>query len=392
MFLPTGSNHSQSRMGGQQQKGSPRLADFSEASGRGTLKVYMGAAVGVGKTYRMLEEAHQLRSEGRDVVLGFIETHGRAATAALIGDLEVMPLRQISYRGVVLKEMDIEAILARKPEFVIVDELAHTNVPGCRNVKRYQDAQVLLDAHINVITALNIQHVQSLTPIVKHLTGITIHETVPDGFLANADEIVDIDVSIEELRERLREGKIYPLQQVNLALRNFFRPSNLATLRQLTLREVAREIGRRREDQGLSRQDRPQEALGESLLVCLPSDPHTFEGLLCKGWREASNRGATWYAVHVEAPQESIEKISTADFRALLDNINLATDLDAELVWLKSSDIAGAIIDFAREKRISRIILRRSRPSFWGELYRHSVAERLFHARDFDVEFVSDEL
>jgi two-component system, OmpR family, sensor histidine kinase KdpD len=310
----------------------------------------------------------------------------------IIGDLEVMPLRQILYRGVVLDEMDVEAILARKPEFVVVDELAHTNVRGSRNAKRYQDVQELLAARINVITALNIQHVQSLTPIVKHLTGITIHETVPDAFLAHADEIVDIDVSIEELSERLREGKIYPIQQVSLALRNFFRPSNLAILRQLTLREVAREIGRRREEHGLSGQQGPQQAVGDCLLVCLPLDPHAFEQLLCKGWREASNRGAAWYAVHVETPQEPVEKIRTGDFRALLDNINLAFDLGAELVWLKSSDVVGTIMDFAREKRISTIILRRSRRGFWGELYHHSVAEGLFHqARDFDVEFVSDE-
>jgi two-component system, OmpR family, sensor histidine kinase KdpD len=368
------------------------LAELPEASVRGTLKVYMGATVGVGKTYRMLEEAHLLRREGHDVVLGFVETHGRAATAALIGDLEALPLREIPYRGVALKEMDLEAILSRKPEFVIVDELAHTNVPGSRNAKRYRDVQELLAARINVITALNIQHVESLAPIVKHLTGVSIHESVPDAFLAHADEVVDVDVSIEELRERLREGKIYPIQQVTLALRNFFRPTNLAALRELTLREVAREIGRRREEHGLSGRDGSQLAVGERLLICLSSEPHAVEALLCKGWREASSRGASWYAVHVETPQESVQKISTSDFRALLDNVNLATDLQAEIVWLQSSDVVRAIIDFAHEKKISKIILNRSHTSFWGGLHHHSAAERLFHeARDFDVEFVRDE-
>ena len=213
------------------EPGSHATNDVAEVPKKGMLKVYLGAAVGVGKTYRMLEEARQLRSEGCDVVLGFVETHGRRATAALIGDLEVIPARDISYRGVLLKEMDVDAILARRPEFAIVDELPHTNVPGSRNHKRYQDVQQLLAAGINVITALNIQHVESLAPIVKRLTGLTIHESVPDAFLARAEEIVDIDVSVEELRERLREGKIYPIQQVNLALRNFFQPSNLSALR-----------------------------------------------------------------------------------------------------------------------------------------------------------------
>ena len=375
----------------QEPQPAEMLAELSEASARGTLKVYMGAAVGVGKTYRMLEEAHLLSREGHDVVLGFVETHGRAATAALLGDLEAVPLREIRYRGVGLKEMDLEAILLRKPEFVIVDELAHSNAPGSRNAKRYQDVQALLAARINVITALNIQHVESLTPIVKRLTGVSVRESVPDGFLSLADEVVDVDVSIEDLRERLREGKIYPIQQVNLALRNFFRPSNLAALRELTLREVAREIGRRYEEQGACAPDGVQ-AAGERLLVCLPSDPNVAEGLLCKAWREASSHGAPWYALHVETPQESLRKISTRDFRALLDNVNLATDLQAEIIWLQSSDVVRAIIDFAHEKKITRIILNRSHASFWGGLHHHSAAEKLFHeARDFDVEFVRDE-
>jgi two-component system sensor histidine kinase KdpD len=381
-------------MGQDDKPGSHRISDLANAPKKGTLKIYLGAAVGVGKTYRMLEEARHLRSEVHDVVLGFVETHGRRETAALIGDLEVIPLRDVSYRDVLLKEMDVDAILARKPEFAIVDELPHTNVPGSRNHKRYQDVQQLLDAGINVISALNIQHVESLAPIVKRLTGLTIHESVPDTFLTHAEEIVDVDVSVEELRERLREGKIYPIQQVNLALRNFFKPSNLNALRELTLREVARDIGRRREEQTLlTGNEVPHQLFSGRLLVCLPSDPHEVEGLLCKGWREAGAHDAIWYALHVETPEESLRKISTSNFRALLDNINLAIDLGAEFIWLKSSDAAGAIIDFAREKRISKIILKRPRVSLWSQFYHHSIADRLFHeARNFDVEAVSDEL
>jgi two-component system, OmpR family, sensor histidine kinase KdpD len=373
------------------EPGSNFARDLAEAPKSGTLKVYLGAAVGVGKTYRMLEEARQLRADGHDVVLGFIETHGRRETAARVGDLEIIPLREVPYHGVVLKEMDVDAILARAPEVAIVDELAHTNLPGSRNHKRYQDVQQLLAAGINVISALNIQHVESLGPIVKSLTGITIHESVPESFLGHADEIVDVDVSVEELRERLREGKIYPIGQVNLALRNFFQPNNLSTLRELTLREVARDIGRRRaEEPRPNGNETPRQLFGMRLLVCLPSDPHAVEPLLCKGWREAVAHDAVWYALHVETPRESLRKISPGDFRALLDNINLATDLGAEFTWLKSSDVVRAIIDFAREKGISKIILRRPHISFWNQFHR-STAQRLFReARDFDVEAVGD--
>ncbi len=370
----------------------PKLSD-SRTAQRGTLKVYVGAVVGVGKTYRMLEEAQQLRAGRRDVVLGFIETHGRARTASLIDGLETIPLREIPYRDVLLREMDVEAILARKPEFAIVDELAHTNVPGSRHLKRYQDVEELLAARINVITAFNIQHLESLTVFVKQLTGITVNETVPESLLAHADEIVDVDVSVEEIRQRLDEGKIYPIEQVNLALRNFFKPSNLAVLRELTLREVARDIGRQRKNQEpLQGLQAPQSTMGGPVLVCLPSDPHHAEGMLCKGWREAGHRNAEWYAVYVETPAEALQKINTANFRALLDNVNLASDLGAEFVWLKSEDVVKAIINFAQEKGISRVILGRPRSSMLGGLRRRSIPEKLIHeARYFDVEVMKDE-
>jgi len=347
----------------------------------------------VGKTYRMLEEAHHLHAVGRDVVLGFVETHGRVETAALVEGLETTPLREVPYRGLTVMEMNLDAILARKPEFAIVDELAHSNAPGARHAKRYQDVQALLDARINVITALNIQHLESLHHIVKRLIGVTVNETVPDSFLARADEVVDVDVSVEELRERLRGGKIYPIEQVTLALRNFFQPSNLSLLLELSLREVAHDIGRHRENLELLKEPGSRRlATGGPVLVCLPSDPHQAEELLCKGWREAIERDAEWYAVHIETPEESLQKVSTTDFRALLDNVNLAGDLGAEFVWLKSQDVVDAIAGFAQEKNISKIIMGRSRRSLLSRLFRRATPERFIReARGFDVEVLRDE-
>jgi two-component system sensor histidine kinase KdpD len=340
----------------------------------------------------MLQEAHHLHAAGRDVVLGFIETHGRAETAALAEGLEMIPLREVLYRGLIIKEMDVEAILARKPELAIVDELAHTNAPGSRHAKRYQDVEALLEARINVITALNIQHLESLNHIVQRLIGVRVSETVPDSFLARADEVVDVDVSVEELRERLRGGKIFPIEQVTLALRNFFQPSNLSLLRELSLREVAHDIGRHRENLISLREPGARRRTTGPVLVCLPSDPGQAEELLCKGWREAIERDAEWYAVHVETPQESLQKVSTANFRALLDNVNLAGDLAAEFVWLKSGDVVSAIVAFAQERNISKIILGRSRRSTFSRFFRRTTPERFIReARGFDVEVLRDE-
>ena len=363
----------------------------AEAS-KGKLKIYLGGAAGVGKTYRMLEEAHQLRAQGRDVVLGLIEPHQRAETTALIRDLERIALREISHRGAVLREMDVDAILARKPEYVVVDELAHTNAPGSRNHKRYQDVEELLAAGINVITALNVQHLESIAPVVKRISGVEIRETVPDSFLTRADQIIDVDISVEALRQRLREGKIYPPDQVDNAFKNFFRPSNLGALRELALREVARDQRRKREERELiKREGGRRPALEERIMVCLSSRQGSSQQLLRKACRAAGELNVDWYAVHVETPSESTQKISTAEFRALLDSINLAADLGAEVVWLKSTDVVQAILDFANDKRITRIMVGRTRPGLLSHLFDRSTMRRLIdRARDFDVHIVSD--
>jgi two-component system sensor histidine kinase KdpD len=350
----------------------------------------LGGAAGVGKTYRMLEEAHQLRQQGHDVVIGFVETHGRAETAARIGNLEVFPLRAIPYRGVTLAEMDVDAILARKPEIAIVDELPHSNASGSRHSKRYQDVEELIANGITVITAFNVQHLESLNQTVRRITGVEIRETVPDSFLARADQVVTVDIPVEELRQRLREGKIYPSDRVEQALKNFFKPSNLAALRELALLEVARDQSRQREElELLKREGGRRTAVSDRLMVCLSSNPDGSDDLLRKAARTAAQMSAEWYAVHVETPDESVQKISTTNFRALLENVNLAAELGGEVVWLKSADVIKALTEFARDKQITRIVVGRTHPTFWNRVLRRSATNRLLAAAsEFDIEVV----
>ena len=365
--------------------------DLVPRSQKGRLKIYVGGAAGVGKTYRMLQEAHQLRAQGRDIVAGVIETHERSETAALVGDLEAVPLREVQYRGTVLKEMDVDAIIARKPDIVVVDELAHTNAPGSRHEKRYQDVEELLESGINVITAVNIQHLEGLKPLVKRITGVEVKETLPDSFLARADQVVTVDVAIEELRQRLREGKIYPKEQVEQALKNFFKPSNIAALRELALREVARDQSRQREElDQLKREGGRRRAVTEKMMVCLSSNPVGGGELLQKAARTAAQLNADWFAVHIETPAESVQKISTRDFRTLLDNINMAADLGAEIVWLKAPDVVKALLDFAREKGITKIMAGRTTPTLWNRISGRSVTSKLVStAQDIDIEVVA---
>jgi two-component system, OmpR family, sensor histidine kinase KdpD len=360
---------------------------------KGRLKLYLGAAAGVGKTYRMLEEAHELRGRGTDVVLGLIETHNRAETAARVGDLEAIPRRKIEYRGVTLEEMDVEAILARKPNVVVIDELAHTNVPGSHHEKRFQDVEQILAAGINVITAMNIQHVESLNPTLKRVTGVDIRETVPDAFIGRAEQIVNVDVSVEELRERLREGKIYPESQIENALKNFFKPSNLGSLRELALREVARNLDRQRLDNELLKREggRRTHAV-ERIMVGISSNAADTGQLLRKASRIAGQLNAEWYAVHVERPSESVRKIGTSDFVALLENINLASTLGAETVWLKSDDVVKTMMDFARDNGVTKIVVGRTHQPRWRRFFWGDVPTRLLaEAHDVDVEVIATE-
>jgi len=356
----------------------PSAQDFLELverSKRGRLKLYLGFAAGVGKTWRMLEEAHALKRRGVDVVAGLVETHGRAETAALIGGLEVVPRRSIEYRGVVVEEMDLEGVLRRAPAVVIVDEIPHTNVPGSKNRKRYQDVLDLLGAGINVIGALNVQHLESLNDLIARNTGVTVRETVPDSFLEQADQVVNLDLAVEDLVERLRTGKIYPQEKIPWALEHFFRDSNLATLRELSLREVAESLDRSAAQR--SPIGAPAQRASGRVMVCLSSNPPHALALLRRGSRTAGRLNTDWYVVYVETPREAPERIDSEAQRHLLGNIDKARELGAEVVRIKSDDPAGALIDFARTHRVSDVIIGRTELPWWRRLVRRSVVEQL---------------
>jgi two-component system sensor histidine kinase KdpD len=372
----------------------PRSEDFLELlerSKRGHLKLYVGFAAGVGKTYRMLEEAHALEKRGVDVVLAYVETHGRSETEALLAGLELVPRRAIEYRGVAVAEMDVDAVLARRPQIAVVDEIPHTNAPGGRHRRRWEDVEELLAAGISVIGALNIQHVESLKDIVERATGVTIRETVPDAFLRGADQVVNLDLAIDDLRERLRAGKIYAADKVESALQHFFRPENLGTLRELALREVADSLGR----EGEARAAKPAEDRGGAtlgrVLVCIASNSPRAAELLRRGSRIAGRLSTSWFVVYVETPDETPERIDAEAQRHLHANIELARELGAEVVRLRGRDPAAAILDFARSHGVGHVVLGRSRQPWWRRALRRPVPQRLLdEARDLDVHFVSD--
>jgi two-component system, OmpR family, sensor histidine kinase KdpD len=359
---------------------------------RGRLKLYIGFAAGVGKTYRMLEEAHALKRRGVDVVLGFVETHGRAETAALIEGLPAVPRKAFQYRGVTLEEMDLEGILERKPEITVVDEIAHTNVPGSRNRRRYQDVLALLDAGINVIGAFNIQHLESLNDVVQRVTGVAIRETVPDSFLKRADQVVNLDLAVEDLLERLQAGKIYAADKVSWALEHFFKDRHLATLRELALREVAESLDRgerrRHEDKAAPEGEagRGGGAVTGRVMVCMSSLPTRASALLRRGSRFAGRLNTDWFVVYVETPREAPHLIDAEAQRHLLANAESARELGAEVVHIKADDPVPALLDFARSHGVGQIIVGRSRAAWWRQLLGRTVVLRLVQeAEGFDV-------
>jgi two-component system sensor histidine kinase KdpD len=360
--------------------------ELVERARRGRLKLYVGFAAGVGKTYRMLEEAHDLRRRGVDVVVAFVEPHGRAETVVLVDGLEVVPRKRIDYRGVLVEEMDLEAALGRRAQVVVVDEIPHTNVPGSRNRKRWQDVLALLDAGINVIGALNVQHLESLNGLIERTTGVVVRETVPDSFLKQADQVVNLDLAVEDLQERLQQGKIYASDKIPWALENFFKDANLATLRELALREVAESLDRA----GSARAPLEGKAFASGrVLVCLASNPPRAKTLLSRGSRMAGRLNTDWCVVYVETPGEAPHLIDAEAQRHLLSNIEKAKELGAEVVRLKSPDPAGAILDFARTHGVVNIIVGRSQQPWWKQVLSGSVVMRLLReGPEFDLHVV----
>jgi two-component system sensor histidine kinase KdpD len=336
-------------------------------SRRGRLKVYLGYGPGVGKTYQLLLEGQRLKQQGVDVVAGFVETHGRAETASLLLGLPELPRRTVTYRGVQLAEMDLPAILDRRPEVVLIDELAHTNVPGSGNAKRYQDVQDVLAAGIHVITTVNVQHLESLYDTVERLIGVRVKERVPDWVLAEADEIVNVDLTTDDLQRRLIEGRVYTPERADQALAHFFRKGNLEQLRELALREAASMIERK--GRGLPTAERVQAP--DQIAVCLSAGSPDAPALLRYASRLAGRLNRNWYALYVRTPDEDPAEVAPAARDALSDALALAGQLGAMVFTFKGDDVADTILRFAREYRLGHVVVGRPTPRpLWRRIAR----------------------
>ncbi len=353
-----------------------RLAGTDRA-GRGRLKVYLGMAAGVGKTVRMLDDAHTARRAGVDLAIGFVESHGRAETAARIGDLEVIARKHVRYKDVVIEEMDLDAILARHPDVVIVDELPHTNAAGSRNEKRWQDVEEILAGGTSVMTALNVQHLEGVQDIVHSATGIDIRERVPDRILREADSVVLVDIPVPELQERLRQGKIYPPEQARRALDNFFRAEMLMRLRELALLQTATFTG------SSTNGDASAEV---RLAVAVPFDPEIARPLVLRASRIAGRMNTRWFAVYVRQQREHPQNITATQHRQLSENVQLAISLGATVVTRESEDVAGAICEFVKEARVNLLVVGKpTRPGFFNRFVPSIVHKLLDRGRGFDL-------
>jgi two-component system sensor histidine kinase KdpD len=345
-----------------------------QQSEKGNLKIYIGMSAGVGKTYRMLQEAHALLANGVNVKIGFVETHGRKETEALIEGLPVIPRREVFYKGKKLEELDVQAILLLQPEIVIIDELAHSNIPGSKNEKRWQDVLDVLDAGINVITAVNIQHIESINEDVKDITGVEVKERVPDKILQMADEVVNIDLTAQELIARLKEGKIYEHTKVQQALTNFFQPDKILQLRELALKEVAGQV-ERKVDYSITYQKNPFRH--ERFLACISSNEEIARRIIRKTARLASYYNSQWYVLYVQTPKESADKIPLATQRYLINNFKNATELGGEVIQKKHKDVARAIMETIEEKHITTICLGKPHLKLWQIILKTSVFNQL---------------
>ncbi|WP_010585234.1 sensor protein KdpD [Schlesneria paludicola] len=343
---------------------------------RGRLKIYLGFAAGVGKTYEMLQEGQRLKARGVDAVIGIVETHGRADTAAQVSNLEQVARRKIEYRGVVLEEMDLDAILARHPSVVLVDELAHTNAPGSKFSKRYQDVEELLRAGINVISTLNIQHLESLYDMVEKSTGVKVKERIPDYIVGMADQLINVDLSAEDLRERLQAGKIYPAERIDRALDSFFTQANLTRLREYALEEISHRLDQRR-----TKTDSVAAQGGTArVMVCLSSRGPNVEHLLRKAARLADRLNAPWYAVYIQTPHEDLTRISAAVQRQVSNNLALVQQLGGVEMTFKGADVVSTIVAFAKEYSVTHIVLGRTQRPWYRRVFGQSVLDKLLQA------------
>jgi two-component system sensor histidine kinase KdpD len=365
-----------------------RLQRDESQENRGRLKLFLGFAAGVGKTYEMLAEAMRRKHEsGQDVVIGYIETHGRRGTVGQLGDLEIVPRRQLEYKDAIFEEMDTDAVIARRPQWVLVDELAHTNIPGSKHEKRYQDVQEILDAGINVESTLNVQHLESLNDTVYQITGVKVRETVPDWVLGLADEIMTIDITPRALINRLQRGDIYATEKVPMALANFFREGNLSALREIALREVASNVDRAvqsfRQDLQVTEPWQTQ----ERVMVCISPD-RPSDRLLRRGWRIANRLRADIVAVYVPTA-----KITLSQQKVLEEDFKTATRLDIRIERTEGKKIAEALADYAREHQVTQIIIGHSQPKPFQDRLQGSIVNKLVSlVRGIDVLIVATDM
>lgn len=358
---------------GNNKESVQHFLELIKKSRRGKFKIYIGMSAGVGKTYRMLQEAHALIKNGIDIQIGYIETHNRAETSNLLGDLPLIPRRKIFYKGKELEEMDLQTILNIHPEVVIVDELAHTNIEGSKNSKRWQDVLDLLEAGVNVISAVNIQHLESLNEEIEKITGIAIQERIPDKVLEIADEIVNIDLTADELIERLKDGKIYDQTKIERALQNFFQSGTILQLREIALKEVAHHL-ERKIDIEIPKQIKLRP---ERFLACISSNAETAKIVIRKTARLASYYRSPWIVLYVQGSNESFDRIKLEKQRHLINNFKLATELGAELLKVKSDEVTQTIMQVAEEKEITTICIGKPHLNLFQIILRTTVFNEL---------------
>ncbi|MGO4770441.1 sensor protein KdpD [Flavobacterium sp. W22_SRS_FK3] len=349
--------------------------DLIQKSRKGKFKIYIGMSAGVGKTYRMLQEAHSLLKNGIDVKIGYIETHSRKETHELLFGLPLIPRRTIFYKGKELEELDVQAIINLRPEVVIVDELAHTNIEGSKNEKRWQDVLEILEAGINVISAVNIQHIESLNSAVKRITGIDVQERIPDNILRLADEVVNIDLTSEDLIARLKEGKIYTEDKIQTALSNFFKSEQILQLRELALKEVASQVLRKVENEV----SKLHALKPEKLLACISSNEKTAKIVIRKTARLASHYNASWCVLYVETPKESNTKITLSKQRHLINNFKLATQLGAEVIKIEHQNITDTILKTVEEKQITTVCIGKPHLNLFKVILSTTIFRRLLN-------------